>query len=77
MAEKIVCLEADHYRDEIEILKSDPIILAMRASLPADFDYESSGFMSAALHEYNRRGGTNAKSIGGPVRALRALAGGA
>lgn len=69
-------IEAEHYREEEERLKADPLILALAAELPADFpvaELESWSFISGAGQEYRNRGGRAARSIGGPARAIRAL----
>jgi hypothetical protein len=68
-------IEAQHYRDEVERLKADPIIQGMLATVrdvPAT-ERHSWPFISAASGEYMRRGGTGATSIGGPSRAINAL----
>jgi hypothetical protein len=73
---QIHVIEAEHYREEEETLKADPIILALAAELPADFpvaELEAWSFISGASEEYQKRGGQDARSIGGPARAIRAL----
>jgi hypothetical protein len=66
-------LEADHYREEEANLMLDPIIQQMAAEVTDDIDLDSWDFVQNALEEYQRRGGKNSKSIGGPARAIRAL----
>jgi hypothetical protein len=68
-------IESDDYRQEQETLMADPIVLAMLDELPPESIPMEGGhsFMLAALHEYNARGGTNARSIGSVARALIAL----
>jgi hypothetical protein len=73
-----MAIESDDYREEIEVLKKDPIILDMMDGLPSAYYsvigfFDSFQFMKIAGDEYHRRGGTNAKSIGGPARAMKAL----
>lgn len=63
---------AARYTEEVETLLRDPIILSMTANIPAGFDLDSIP-VTAALHEYNARGGQNAQSIGGPLWAIKAL----
>jgi hypothetical protein len=68
---RITAIESDDYRQEVEALVADPIIAEMVAELPKGWDpeiLERWGFVSGASHEYHERGGTNAKSIGGPAR---------
>jgi hypothetical protein len=79
MSAHIAVVESDDYRAEVDALTRDPIILDMVEtvrSVSAD-ERQSWGFISAASGEYQRRGGTNARSIGGPARAINAVIGGA
>lgn len=66
-------IESDDYRREEEQLRADPIIQAMAAEIPATVPTDGYDFMVRALDEYKRRGGENARSIGGPARAIRAI----
>jgi hypothetical protein len=71
-------IESDDYRKEVEVLKQDPIILEMYDEIPAVY-FSAEGFLDSyqlillAHRTYNERGGKNAKSIGGPARAIRAI----
>ena len=73
--DKIRIIEAQHYRDEVETLKKDPVIISMAATIPKldKVEYVSWNFIQAASHEYHYRGGTEALSIGGPAKAVAAL----
>jgi hypothetical protein len=70
-------IESDEYREEVAALMGDPIVkeLAREATaLVADpTEYQSHHFMGAALDEYHRRGGENARTIGGVARAIAAI----
>ncbi len=72
-------LEADHYREEEANLMLDPIIQQMAAEIPKKLikngkvKLDSWDFIKSSLDEYHERGGKNAKSIGGPARAITAL----
>ena len=74
-------IESDDYRQEVEALKADPIIQGMAGELPPDFrallasgqDFDAWAFTRGASEEYHKRGGENARSIGGPARAIQAL----
>jgi hypothetical protein len=80
-------IESDKYRDEERELKADPIIRALAAEVREGLDAEAvtrdefthdSGtatftFMQGASAEYRDRGGTKARTIGGPARAVLAL----
>jgi hypothetical protein len=73
MRNKIICIEAQHYRDEEEVLKKDPIILDMVKSLPDDVDLDDYNLELRANKVYEKRGGTNVSSLGGVMRAIRAI----
>lgn len=64
------------YRETVDALKRDPIILTMadeiRGTVSAS-DLASYDFMTAALREYNARGGKISTHIGGPSEAVREL----
>ena len=66
-------LEAKHYKEEKANLMLDPIIQMMAATLPNNVDFTSWDFICAASDEYHKRGGKNARSIGGPARAIKEL----
>ena len=75
-------IESDDYREEVATLREDPIIQEMAAELPDNWrvfalnegtDQARHAFMMNALDEYKERGGTQARSIGGPVRAIIAI----
>jgi hypothetical protein len=66
---------ADHYREEEARLVKDPIVIAMAQSLTDNDDLHVSGFAVGALREYQRRGGTQAASIGSVASALRTILG--
>lgn len=74
-------IESDDFRREVEALAQDPIIRAQDLIIRAmadevrwevtPEDADSWNFTSRASEEYHRRGGQNARSIGGPARAIR------
>ena len=69
-------IESDDYRQEEETLKADPIVIAMTDEIRGDVTPEmcmTHNFMGHANYEYDRRGGKQAKSIGGVARAIKAL----
>lgn len=66
-------LLAPHYREEHERLINDPIIREMAAEIPAGVDLTTGAFMQAASRTYHDRGGTNARSIGGPGQAIQVI----
>lgn len=73
-------IESDDYRKEEEVLKADPIVIAMAdeiRNLAPSMRPDMTGhdFMGRANDEYTRQGGTNHRSIGGVARAIRALVG--
>jgi hypothetical protein len=70
-------LESERYRKEEETLMHDPIIIAMANEIvdPDGVDMEAYEFMVAASDTYKDRGGFQARSIGGPARAIRRLKG--
>ena len=81
-------IEADHYREEVDRLAADPIIIAMANQFLAHDTPASKprfigeiktlqywDFTLAASRHYNERGGKGATSIGGPARAIRRLCG--
>lgn len=72
-------IEADHYRETRAALARDPIIRQMARELPDDWRLRFHGpndrtmsyhFMTQALDEYKRRGGTISTHIGGPAEAI-------
>lgn len=66
-------IRAAHYGETIAALKADPIIIEMAATITkADVagGIHGTGFMQAALAEYNRRGGRVNTHIGGPAEAI-------
>ncbi len=79
-------IEADHYRQEVALLKADPIVRQMAKDCEGAWDEEKSRrfichpdnhptfeFMSTANAEYRERGGTQARTIGGVGRAIVSL----
>jgi hypothetical protein len=66
-------LRAAHYDETVEALIADPIIIAMAAEIPADFDGRLNDLMVAALHGYTERGGQVNCHIGGPIEAIAIL----
>lgn len=73
-----MAIEAQWYRDEEKTLKADPHIQTMAheiasAGLCSQLDKDEHGFMVSALQEYRKRSGETPQSIGGPIRAIRAL----
>jgi hypothetical protein len=80
-------IESDSYREEERELKEDPIIRALAAEVREGLDagavdraefmtedgHARHGFMLGAKNEYHKRGGTKARTIGGPARAVLAL----
>jgi len=78
MTNDVHVIESDDYRKEVEILKKDPIILEMYDEIPASYwnvigFLDSYEFMVNTSEEYHRRFGQNARSIGGPARAIKAI----
>jgi len=73
MSDKLTVIESDDYRKEISALMADPIIVAMTNEIPNNLDMSAWGFTQVASEEYNKRGGKNARSIGGPARAIQRL----
>lgn len=61
-------------QDNDRALRNDSFILAMAAELAPMLPLQRVS-MGAALREYERRGGANAITIGGPARAIAALLG--
>lgn len=75
---------ADHYREELDVLVVDPIVIAMAQGLKSPDgltllhpvkELFGHHFMLAANAEYHARGGTNSRSLGGVPQALRRLVG--
>lgn len=78
-------IEADHYRDEEKLLMQDGHVKSMVDEIIethtgdplAEFFHDDGTprheFMGAANAEYARRGGRDARSLGGVARAIRAL----
>lgn len=74
---------SDKYRIERQALLKDPVIKVMAGELaqlaqydPAAFaaiDMEGWDFVNGSSQEYERRGGSSARSIGGPAGALREI----
>lgn len=66
-------IRAAHYAETVAALEADPIIIEMAATITkADVagGIHGTGFMQAALGEYNRRGGKIQTHIGGPAEAI-------
>lgn len=65
----------DDYQGEDAALAADPIIYAMASEVRTltSAERDSWNFMRAASDEYNRRGGRNDRTIGGPARAIAAI----
>jgi hypothetical protein len=61
------------YHDEADALLHDPVIVAMAAEVPDGTDVDAWSFTTAALREYQKRGGTASTHIGGPAAAIKAL----
>jgi hypothetical protein len=70
-------IESERYAKEEATLVEDPIIKQMAAEIsdPDGVDMKSYEFMVAASDTYRERGGFQARSIGGPARAIRAIHG--
>lgn len=72
-------IESDEYRQEVEELKKDPIIIEMYNELPAAYYnvigfLDSFQFMVRSAQEYRDRGGNPiGRTIGGPAKAIKAL----
>jgi hypothetical protein len=68
-------IESDEYREEEAALMDDMIIRTMAAEVPDDFLDTANewSFTLRAGETYRERGGTKARSIGGPARAVRKL----
>jgi hypothetical protein len=68
-------LMADWYKQEVDYLRDDPIILEMAESVRfhgQEDEVETPNFVMAAFHAHKERGGTP-HSIGGPQRAIQSL----
>jgi len=82
MSNHIGVIESEQYGETRKLLQADPVIQDLFLELPAAIQVQLAdgtledryGFMTAALREYNRRGGTVPTHIGGPLEALEALA---
>jgi hypothetical protein len=74
-------IQAAHYFEALEALKSDPIIIGMVPGLLtvplSEISHENGGprfeFMSASVDEYRRRGGQHQEHLGAIAEALLAL----
>lgn len=85
MSDDAHVIESDEYREEIDQLKKDTILVIMVKQLfevtngdPYSLRLNSFEFMVAVLKEYTKRCEEQgvpsyAKTIGGPVRAVREL----
>lgn len=78
----ITVLESEEYEQTRQALAADPILLAMFTELPPPIQLQLRdgtledryGMMTTALREYNARGGTQSKHIGGVIEALEMVA---
>lgn len=80
IAEARVLYRSPKYKEEVEILKKDPIILAMVKEIKDHPEHVSywkekfdSGMMNTVNKQYHSRGGKKATSIGGPLEAIKEL----
>src|SRR5262245_30758894 len=69
---KLTVIESAEIQAEVKRLYDDPIIRAMEAELPPETNIQEWAFIRAASEEFHKRGG-NAKTIGGPARAIQAV----
>ena len=68
-------VRAGHYSETVDRLAKDPIIIDMEKNLQhlSDEELKSGQFMTAAMNEYNKRGGTNGGHIGGYAEAIQKI----